>query len=332
MKQERDSKGRFLPKEKVYARGIKGFRKGLICAPRSKHEKQYAEDTVFEETGGKICGPGVMHAAETAADVLDYIPLINADCTLSEFAKVEALAPAQRRGTKWATTKMRIGKKLSLEEFVKAYVDDTVKAVAGNKTAGKYVSAGEVKERVNCAAHSVKIADAGLGTRIYSSGSDVKIAGSGDWSKITSVGSCTQIVSCGHNARINSSGSSETIASSGNRSQITSSANYAQIVSSGLATKIVSCGRDTKIISSGDATKVSSSGDFAKIVGSGKGTVISAIGKASVVSAELGSWIGLAEYDDYGKCICAKFAQVDGIKLKPGIRYRLENGEFKEVK
>ena len=77
MKQERDVRGRFLPKEKVYATGIKGFLPGLVCEPATGHRKQYAENAVFEEKGGRICGPGVMHAADKAMSVLKYAALVN---------------------------------------------------------------------------------------------------------------------------------------------------------------------------------------------------------------------------------------------------------------
>lgn len=50
-----------------------------------------------------------------------------------------------------------------------------------------------------------------------------------------------------------------------------------------------------------------------------------------MASASLGSWIVLAEYDNDGKPICVKAAQVDGETLKANVFYRLKGGEFVEV-
>ena len=46
-------------------KGYKGFRKGMVC-----RDKQYAENTVFEEEKAVICHSG-MHFCENPLDVLD---------------------------------------------------------------------------------------------------------------------------------------------------------------------------------------------------------------------------------------------------------------------
>ena len=286
MKQKRDAKGRFLPKEQVYATGIKGFKKGLVCEPAPGHKKKYKENTVFEEKGGKICGHGVMHAAESVVNALDYIRLVNRDGTLSEFARVEALAPIQREGNKWATTKLRVGNKLSFEEFV--------------------------KECVICSDGSKVIGSSTFGEKLSSTCNEVVIASSGDYVKIGSSGEYVAVCSSGDNVSISCSGDCAEIANSGKRAQISVASAFARINSSGYQDKIASTGVDTKIVSSGSAA------------------VIAAIGNDSGVAAELGSWIGLAEYDNYGNCLCAKFALVDGVKLKPKVCYKLVRGRFVE--
>ena len=45
--------------EKVYAKGFKAFNPGMKCL-----NKQYEENTIFTESGGNICGAGVMHFCE----------------------------------------------------------------------------------------------------------------------------------------------------------------------------------------------------------------------------------------------------------------------------
>ena len=99
-------------------KGYKGFNKGLICK-----DKQYAENTVFEEPEAVICQSG-MHYCENPLDVLDYYPLIDDTGNLNEFAEVEALEePKTNDNKKYCTTKLKIGAKLSISQFINASVD-----------------------------------------------------------------------------------------------------------------------------------------------------------------------------------------------------------------
>lgn len=64
--------------------GVKGYiavKKGLICK-----NKQYTENTVFEENGTEICKPGVMYFCENPFDVLNYYPLVDDNGDIIEFA------------------------------------------------------------------------------------------------------------------------------------------------------------------------------------------------------------------------------------------------------
>ncbi len=96
-------------------KGYKGFSKGLVC-----RDKQYAENTVFEEEKAVICCSG-MHFCENPFDVLDYYQLLDAEGKPNEFAEVEARADVETDdGKKFCTTKLKIGAKLDFAGFVKA--------------------------------------------------------------------------------------------------------------------------------------------------------------------------------------------------------------------
>ena len=137
--------------------------------------------------------------------------------------------------------------------------------------------------------------------------------------------------------KIGSSGISAQIGSSGNYAQIGSSGNYAQIGSSGISAQIGSSGDYAKIRSSGDYAKIGSSGDYAKIDSTGEDSVICCAGNNSIVKAKKGSWVTLSEWK-YSKekernvPVCVKTEFVDGERIKTDTWYKLENGEFVEVK
>ena len=176
-------------------KGYKGFNPGLICK-----DKQYQENTVFEEPEAKICEKG-MHFCENPFDVLDYYDLIRSDGTPNEFAKVEALdEPKTDDKKKFCSRKLKIGVKLGLSGFVKACVDFVLE-----KTIAEMPS-----ENV----------DSGNYAQIGSSGNSARIGSSGYYARIGSSGNYAQIGSSGNSARIGSSGNSARIGSSGNYAQI----------------------------------------------------------------------------------------------------------------
>ena len=101
-------------------KGYKGYNKGLICKG-----KQYAENTVFEEENAEICKSG-MHFCENPFDVLEYYGYVNNKAELNEFTEVEALGDCLTNDNKkYTTKKLKIGAKLSIAGFCKAFVDFT---------------------------------------------------------------------------------------------------------------------------------------------------------------------------------------------------------------
>ena len=126
-------------------KGYKAFKKGMVCG-----DKQYEENTVFEEKTADLCKAG-MHFCGNPMDVLRYYPLVDDDCNITEFAEVESLGELKRDETKCCTNKIRIGKKLSLGDWIKSVVsfvmdktkkDDSTKLASSGYSA-KLASSGD---------------------------------------------------------------------------------------------------------------------------------------------------------------------------------------------
>ncbi|MFR2016989.1 MAG: hypothetical protein ACLS24_09475, partial [Dialister invisus] len=106
--------------------GYKAFNPGMIC-----RGKQYEENAVFEEPEAKICNTG-MHYCKNPFDVLEHYGFVNDNAEINEFAEVEALADEKTDdGRKFCTTKLKIGAKLSIHNFVNAFVEFTLKRTNG---------------------------------------------------------------------------------------------------------------------------------------------------------------------------------------------------------
>ena len=309
-------------------KGYKAFDKGMICK-----NKQYKENTTYEESGNEICEAGVMHFCENPFDVLNYYPLIDKNGDISDFAEVEAIGVIYKREDKLATNKLHIGAKLGLKGFIKACVDFTIE-----KTRVEFIKDNNAD---NSNKDSAKIGSSGDYAQIGSSGDYAQIGSSGYYAQIGSSGDSAKIGSSGDYAQIGSSGYYAQIGSSGYYAQIGSSGYYAQIGSSGYYAKIGSSGYYAKIGSSGYYAKIGSSGDYAKITSEGKDSVIMAAGYNSIAKAKIGSWITLAEWirtdktNDSGNYIwipkCVKTEYVDGKRIKEDTFYKLVDGEFKEI-
>ena len=154
-------------------KGYKGFNPGLICK-----DKQYQENTVFEEPEAKICEKG-MHFCESPFDVLDYYDLIRSDGTPNEFAEVEALDEPKTDDKKnFCSRKLKIGVKLGLSGFIKACVDFVLE-----KTIAETPS-----ENV----------DSGDSAQIGSSGNYAQIGSSGNSAQINCTGNDSVICCAGH--------------------------------------------------------------------------------------------------------------------------------------
>ena len=301
-------------------KGYKGFAPGLVCL-----NKQYAENTVFEEEKAEACNCG-MHFCQNPFDVLDYYDLVRADGSFNDFAEVEALADTKTDDNKkFCTTKLKVGAKLSFAGFVKACVEfvheKTIKDMPDSN-----VDSGD----------SAKIGSSDYYAQIGSSGNSAQIGSSGDSAQIGSSGDSAQIGSSGNSAKIGSSGYYAKIGSSGYYAKIGSSGNSAQIGSSGDSAQIGSSGNYAQIGSSGDSAQIGSSGNYAQIDCTGHDSVICCAGDKSIVKATVGCWITLAEWkrDNEKKRsvpVCVKTEYVDGERIKENTFYKLVNGEFVEV-
>ena len=154
-------------------KGYKGFNPGLICK-----DKQYQENTVFEEPEAKICEKG-MHFCENPFDVLDYYDLIRSDGTPNEFAEVEALdEPKTDDKKKFCSRKLKIGVKLGLSGFIKACVDFVLEKTIAETPRGNV--------------------DSGDCAQIGSSGDCAQIGSSGNYAQINCTGSDSVICCAGH--------------------------------------------------------------------------------------------------------------------------------------
>ena len=179
-------------------KGYKGFNPGLICK-----DKQYRENTVFEEPEAKIREKG-MHFYENPFDVLDYYDLIRPDGTPNEFTEVEALdEPKTDDKKKFCSRKLKIGVKLGLSGFIKACVDFVLEKTIAEMP-GENVDSG-YSARIGSSGDCARIGSSGYSAQIGSSGDCARIGSSGDCAKINCTGEDSVICCAGHGSVVKAS-------------------------------------------------------------------------------------------------------------------------------
>jgi hypothetical protein len=285
-------------------KGYKAFNKGLIC-----RDKQYAENTVFEEESAEICKIG-MHFCKNPLDTLDYYPLIDNKGNITEFAEVEALDDAKTNDNKkFCTKKLKIGAKLNLSQFIKASVDVTYQNIKSevDKKSLKATAGG----------NNAKLAGgdyatlAGGNNATFAGGDNAKLAG-GDYA--TLAGGDYATLAGGDNAKL--AGGDNTTLAGGNN------ATFAGGDNATLA------GGDYATLAGGDNAKLAG-GNYATFAG-GENSII--VGdNHSIAKGKKGAVIVLIERDNNCNIIDFKAVQVDGEKIKEDVLYKLKNGEFVKV-
>lgn len=313
----------------------KAFEKNMVC-----RGKKYEAGKEYEEEGGEICHKGMMHFCETPFDTLDYYPLVDKNGEFSEFAEVEPLDEVEKKDDKRASRKIRIGAKLSFQEFIYAGVNNIIEQTGCDQykieSSSNKAKIGSSRdwELIGSSRNNAQIGISGIGTQIGSSGDWVKIGSSGHGEKIGSSGDDAQIGSSGGGSRIGSSGINAQIGSSGNRANIGSSGGWARIGSSGDDAQIGSSGDGARIGSYGNRARIGSSGDGARIRMTGARSIAAAVGAECAISGKKGDWIVLAEWkqDEEGQFYpaCVKTGMIDGETLKEDTMYTLKDGEFVE--
>ena len=263
--------------------GYKAFNPGMIC-----RGKQYEENAVFEEPEAKICNTG-MHYCKNPFDVLDYYGFVNDDAEINEFAEVEALADEETDdGRKFCTTKLKIGAKLSIHNFVNAFVEFTLKRTNGKSAA---TNTGDRSAATNTGDRSAA-------------------TNTGNWSAATNTGDQSAATNTGYQSAATNTGDRSAATNTGDQSAATNT------------------GYRSAATNTGYRSAATNTGYRSAATNTGKDGVAVSWGRCGKARGEKGCYLVLAEYDDSNNLVCAKMEKVDGERIKENTFYTLKNGEF----
>lgn len=307
-------------------KGYKAYKKGLVCM-----NFQYKVGETYETKNMQIYKNG-FHFCKNPLDVLNYYNLMT-----SEFTKVEAKGAIDAYENEiFVTDKIKIGEKLSIEQFIKEaikYKDNNYQGKT--KLFELAITTNYIKLALvdifflAVTSHNAKIALL-KGADVAIAGSDAKLLSAGNSTNVAISGSSSRSIYTGKKVRVAISGDDAKVISHGDNSKIAISGYESVVEATGNKACVTSVGEYTILKATNDNAKVMAAGKYSDIEISGNNSIGIAIGEDNKIKGELNTWITLAEYDNKGNVICVKSAKIDGEKLKPNTWYRLKDEEFIE--
>ena len=286
----RDSKGRFCKAPSI--KGYKGFESGLICL-----EKQYKVGEVFTEPEAIPCIRGI-HFCKNPLYVLKFYPPVSNTGIPNDYAEVEVLEESiTDDNIKFCTTKLKVVRKLSLDELIQAGINYTLQHSKNVKE-----STGDCSAASNTGFYS-----AASNTGYYSAASNT-----GNYSAASNTGDCSAA---------SNTGSYSTVSNTGYYSAATNTGYYSVASNTGIS---------SVASNTGDCSAATNTGYYSVASVSGKHSVAVNTGCKGKVKGALGCWIACAEWR-WDAIVNFKSAYVDGKKIKADTWYRLEDGNFVEV-
>lgn len=288
----------------------KGYNPDMTCYNGFKFE----EGKTYEEDEAIICEKG-FHFCENPLDVLYYYPLINDECEPNCFSEIEPLDKViennEEKNTKCCSRKIKIGAKLSLNEFIEncfSYINENQE----NNDNFYITLKNEQFHKLSTSKPFSTALIGGAFSNVAITGGQSHVYINGETSKVSLNGAYSQVASCGRSSIISTSGA------------------YSKVLATGDYSTVTTNGFQSQVFSSGVNSVITSSGHSSQIAASGNKSIISNIGVDGIAKATKGSFITLAEYDR-GVPICVKTRKIDGKKIKENTWYKLENGKFVEV-
>lgn len=169
-----------------------------------------------------------------------------------------------------------------------------------------------------------------------SCGEKTVASASGRQSVIAIAGSFSRSVITGETSRLSSGGDHSRVLSTGDYSRVITCGESDVIKVNGRASRVVSAGNECDVEVNGDNASVHATGFHSRVSSSGEGCLVSSVGRGGMARASLGSWITLADWKflkKENKWVVKKVVsrKVDGVKVKAGTWYKLENGKLVEV-
>ena len=304
-------------------KSYKGFNKDMTC-----RGFQYKEGKEYETSRAVVCNEG-FHACEHPLDCLGYYPP-----NTSVYHEVEQTgefsSDSGSRDSKIASTKIKIGAKLSIAGLVQAAIDFTKSKTVTMQDATGYKGASSATGDYG-ASSATGYCGASSATGYCGASS-----ATGDCGASSATGYCGASSATGYKGASSATGDCGASSATGYKGASSATGDYGASSATGYCGASSATGYCGASSATGDCGASSATGYCGASSADNSTAVAVAWGYESKAKGCIGAHIVCAEwkYDNLNNdwvFVGAKMSIVDGVKIKADTYYTLRDGEFVEV-
>jgi hypothetical protein len=271
----------------------KGTDKDMKC-----RDFQFEIGKEYEEAEAKLCEKG-FHVCEYPLDVFaHYAP---ADSRFFE-ADLDGVTDEESDDSKRAGTKIKLRAEIGIAGIVKAAVE-------------------YIKEKAESSKNQTGCCSAATNTGCRSAATNT-----GNYSAATNTGDYSAATNTGCRSAATNTGDYSAATNTGNYSAATNTGNYSAATNTG---------DYSAATNTGDCSAATNTGNYSAATVDGKESIAIVAGVDSKASGALGCWLVLTDRGGWnGDTFPIKevrAVKIDGETIKPGVFYKLENGEVVEA-
>ena len=271
----------------------KGTDKDMKC-----RDFQFEIGKEYEEAEAKLCEKG-FHGCEYPLDVFaHYAP---ADSRFFE-ADLDGVTDEESDDSKRAGTKIKLRAEIGIAGIVKAAVE-------------------YIKEKTESSKKQTGNRSAATNT--------------GDYSAATNTGNYSAATNTGDRSAATNTGYYSAATNTGDRSAATNTGNRSAATNTGYYSAATNTGNYSAATNTGNYSAATNTGNYSAATVDGKESIAIVTGVDSKASGAIGCWLILTERGGWNGGTYpikeVRAVKVDGEAIKPGVFYKLENGEVVEA-
>ena len=271
----------------------------------------------YEEAEAKLCNKG-FHGCEYPLDVFAHYAPADSRFFVADLDGVTD--EMESDDTKRVGTKIKLRAEIGIPGIVKAAVEYIKeKAESSDNQTGDWSAATNTGDR----------------SAATNTGDRSAATNTGDWSAATNTGDWSAATNTGYQSAATNTGNQSAATNTGYQSAATNTGDRSAATNTGDRSAATNTGDWSAATNTGDRSAATNTGDRSAATVEGKESIAIVTGIDSKASGAIGCWLVLTERDGWnGETYPIKevrAVKVDGETIKPGVLYKLQNGEVVEA-
>ena len=299
----------------------KGTDKDMKC-----RDFQFELGKEYEEAEAKLCNKG-FHGCEYPLDVFAHYAPADSRFFVADLDGVTD--EMENDDTKRVGTKIKLRAEIGIPGLVKAAVEYIKEKAESSDNQTGYRSAATNTGDWSAATNT------GYRSAATNTGNQSAATNTGDWSAATNTGYRSAATNTGECSVATSTGCHSAATSTGNCSVAVNTGVCSEATSAGFYSAAISTGAHGEATNTGIQSIAISTGDYSEATVVGKDSFAVATGTCCKASGAIGCWLVLTERGDWNGDTYpikeVRAIKVDGETIKPGVFYKLQNGEVVEA-